>query len=169
MEKTINTSGNGAHVGCLQPSFTIHACCHSDGFASVNAATDESCYIYTNGSQYYMHIPQCSSSDWHWVQTCVYDQRNQGGCILDFKEAPQGMHCDYMDTYEGRQVRAAKKLADNLKKIMDDEGIPRYVTVSRTAAVTCHHQYSMIQNFREAARIGLPAASMDYFRRSNMV
>ena len=46
---------------------------------------------------------------------------------MDFTQPPEGMQCTYKDSYEGRQIRAAQKLADTLKQIMDEEGIPRWV------------------------------------------
>lgn len=46
---------------------------------------------------------------------------------MDLTQPPEGMQCEYKDSYEGRQIRAAKILADTLKQIMDEEGIPRWV------------------------------------------
>lgn len=114
-------------------------------FKSAPTEDTETCFYVTND--------YCGSSSWKWGRYCEWGQHT---CVMDVINPPENECCHGYQTgtcvktsYRGRKEMAAHKLANNLKKILDNEGLPR-----------------IIKNLRALALHGLPAEAHSVFQHN---
>lgn len=121
-----------------------------DGCGAFSSAPTEdttTCYYIMNDACGGMKRP------WQWSEYCAYGKHT---CVFDVMNPPRGECCSgyqpgtcVKTSYRGRKEQASRKLAANLKTILDKEGLP-----------------SIIRNLRSLAQRGLPVEAQNVFQRN---
>lgn len=127
------------------PHITISKGCGT--FTSATTETTETCYYVMNDYCGGMKRP------WAWSDYCAVGKHT---CVMDVINPPNGECCHgyqsgtcVKTSYKGRKEQASHKLANNLKAILDGEGLP-----------------SIIKNLRALAMYGLPVEAHNVFQRN---